>query len=37
MRKAEKYRLAAHARRMRQRLLNETEEDCHERENARWE
>ena len=22
---------------MRQRLLNETEEDCHDRKNARWE
>ena len=29
-------RLAAQATRMRQRLLNETEEDCHKK-NARWE
>ena len=28
--------LAAQARRMQQRLLNETEEDCHKK-NARWE
>ena len=28
-------RVAAQARRMRKRLLNETEEDCHDRKNAR--